>query len=67
VSAFMLQCILFIILLAADFTSAIYLFITLMITEVLMIFFVQIEFYKSLYEYLQMVEEVTSSSAIENL
>jgi len=62
VSSFMLRCILFIVLLTADFISNIYLFITLMITEVLMIFFVQIEFYKSLYEYLQVVEEVTFSS-----
>ena len=35
VSAFMLRCIFFIILLAVDFTSAVYLFIVLMLTEVL--------------------------------
>ena len=43
-SAFMLRCVLFIILLAVDFISDIYLFITLMITEVIMMFLVQLEF-----------------------
>jgi len=49
VSAFMLRCVFFIILLAADFTSSIYLFIVLMLTEVLMIFFVQAEFNKKFF------------------
>ena len=46
VSSFMLRCIFFIILLAADFTSDIYLFIVLLLTEVIMIFLVQLEFNK---------------------
>ena len=46
VSSFMLRCVFFIILLAADFTSDIYLFIVLLLTEVIMIFFVQLEFNK---------------------
>ncbi len=49
VSAFMLRCILFIILLAVNFISDIYLFITLMITEVIMMFLVQAEFNKKFY------------------
>jgi hypothetical protein len=46
----MLRCVLFIILLAIDFTSSVYLFITLMITEVLMVFFVQLEFNRQFYQ-----------------
>jgi len=49
VSAFMLRCVLFIILLAVDFISDIYLFITLMITEVIMMFLVQMEFNKKFF------------------
>ena len=48
-SAFMLRCVLFIILLAVDFISDIYLFITLMITEVIMMFLVQLEFNKKFF------------------
>jgi len=49
VSAFMLRCVLFIILLSVDFISDIYLFITLMITEVIMMFLVQAEFNKKFF------------------
>ncbi len=49
VSAFMLRCVLFIILLAVNFISDIYLFITLMITEVIMMFLVQLEFNKKFF------------------
>tara|TARA_R110002050_G_scaffold208134_1_gene344150 strand:- start:156 stop:539 length:384 start_codon:yes stop_codon:yes gene_type:complete len=44
VSSFMLRCILFIILLAADITSDIFLFIIIFITEAMMIFAAQIIF-----------------------
>jgi hypothetical protein len=50
VTCFMLRCIFFIILLAVDFTSAIYLFIILMITEVIMMFLIQLEFNKRFYK-----------------
>jgi hypothetical protein len=45
----MLRCVLFIILLAVNFISDIYLFITLMITEVIMMFLVQLEFNKKFF------------------
>jgi hypothetical protein len=45
----MVRCVLFIILLSVDFVSAIYLFITLMITEVIMMFLVQAEFNKAFF------------------
>jgi hypothetical protein len=60
VTSFMLRCILFIILLAADFISDIYLFITLMITEVIMMFLVQLEFNKNTYA--TVVSTVTGTS-----
>ena len=44
ISGFLLRCILFIIILAADFESTIYMFITLLITEVSVIFLVTIQF-----------------------
>ena len=44
VCSFFLRCIFFIILLAAEFTSSIYMFIVLMITEVLMIFLIHLLF-----------------------
>ena len=47
VFAFFVRCILFIIVLAVEFTSAIYMFITLMITEVLLMFFLQLQFNSS--------------------
>jgi hypothetical protein len=43
ISSFLLRCIFFIIVLAVDFTSSIYMFIVLMITEVLMMFFLQLQ------------------------
>ena len=49
VSSFLLRCILFIILLAVNFISDIYLFVTLMITEVVTIFLIQAEFNKRFY------------------
>jgi len=49
VSAFMLRCILFLIILAADFESSIYMFITLFLTEVLLMFLIQLEFNKRFY------------------
>ena len=45
-SAFILRCILFLILLAIELSSSIYLFITLMITEVLMMVAIQVQFFK---------------------
>ena len=44
VVAFLLRCVFFIILLAAEFTSSIYMFIVLMITEVFMIFLIHLQF-----------------------
>ena len=44
VVSFFIRSLLFLILLAADFISSVYMFITLMITEVLMIFFLQLQF-----------------------
>ena len=49
VTAFLLRCILFIILLATDLTSDIYLFVTLFLTEVLMILLISIELNKAFY------------------
>ena len=48
-TAFVARCILFMVLLALDFTSAVYLFCTLFFTEVLMIFLIQLEFNKHFY------------------
>ena len=47
--SFFLRCILFLILLAADITSDIYLFIVLFLTEVLLFFYVAIELNKNFY------------------
>ena len=44
VLSFFLRCILFIIILAVEFVSSIYMFITLMITEVFLLFFLQLQF-----------------------
>ena len=44
VVSFFVRCILFIIILAADFVSSVYMFITLMITEVFLLFFLQLQF-----------------------
>ena len=44
--AFTLRCILFLVLLAIELSSSIYLFITLMITEVIMMIAIQIQFFK---------------------
>mmetsp|Transcript_40661 Transcript_40661/g.56506 ORF Transcript_40661/g.56506 Transcript_40661/m.56506 type:complete len:1260 (+) Transcript_40661:1007-4786(+) len=44
--AFVLRCILFLILLAIELSSSIYLFITLMITEVFMMIAIQFQFHK---------------------
>ena len=44
VPSFLLRCIFFIIILAGDFTSAIYMFIVLMVTEVFMMFLAQLQF-----------------------
>ena len=44
--SFLLRCILFVILLAADFVSSVYLFITLMITEVIPMTILLIQFYR---------------------
>ena len=49
VTAFLLRCVLLLILLAIDLTSDIYLFITLMITEVLMMLLIAIELNKGFY------------------
>ena len=50
VSSFFLRCIFFIILLAAEFTSSIYMFIVLMITEVFMIFLIHLQFNEKYYK-----------------
>ncbi len=60
VTSFMLRCILFIILLAVNFISDIYLFITLMITEVIMMFLVQMEFNKN--TYISVASAITGST-----
>ena len=44
VLSFFVRCILFIIILAADFVSSVYMFVTLMITEVFLLFFLQLQF-----------------------
>ena len=44
--AFTLRCILFLILLAIELSSSIYLFITLMITEVILMIAIQIQFFR---------------------
>ena len=49
VLSFFLRSILFIIILAAEFKSSIYMFITLMITEVLVMFFLQLQFNFSIF------------------
>ena len=49
VTSFLLRCVLFIILLASDITSDIYLFITLLLTEVLMILLISLELNKGFY------------------
>eukprot|EP00008_Paramoeba_atlantica_P010747 CAMPEP_0201480978 /NCGR_PEP_ID=MMETSP0151_2-20130828/5324_1 /ASSEMBLY_ACC=CAM_ASM_000257 /TAXON_ID=200890 /ORGANISM="Paramoeba atlantica, Strain 621/1 / CCAP 1560/9" /LENGTH=1727 /DNA_ID=CAMNT_0047862983 /DNA_START=164 /DNA_END=5347 /DNA_ORIENTATION=+ len=47
VLSFFLRSILFIIILAVDFKSSIYMFITLMITEIFLLFFLQLQFNSS--------------------
>ena len=49
VLSFFVRCILFIIVLAVEFKSSIYMFITLMITEVFLLFFLQLQFNSSLF------------------
>ena len=44
VVSFFVRCILFIIILAVDFVSSVYMFVTLMITEVFLLFFLQLQF-----------------------
>ena len=47
VLSFFVRCILFIIILAVEFVSSVYMFITLMITEVFLLFFLQLQFNSS--------------------
>ena len=47
VLSFFIRSLLFIIILAADFVSSVYMFITLMITEVILLFFLQLQFNSS--------------------
>jgi hypothetical protein len=44
VVSFLARCIFFIIVLSANFTSSVYMFIVLMLTEVMMMFFIGIQF-----------------------
>ena len=44
VLSFLIRCVLFIIILAVEFVSSVYMFITLMITEVFLLFFLQLQF-----------------------
>ena len=44
VLSFFIRCVLFVIILAVEFKSSIYMFITLMITEVFLLFFLQLQF-----------------------
>ena len=52
VLSFFIRCILFIIILAADFVSSVYMFVTLMITEVFLLFFLQLRFNSSYLRFL---------------
>ena len=47
VLSFFVRCVLFIIILAVEFVSSVYMFLTLMITEVLLLFFLQLQFNSS--------------------
>ena len=47
VLSFFVRCILFIIILAVEFVSSVYMFITLMITEIFLLFFLQLQFNSS--------------------
>ena len=47
VLSFFVRCILFVIILAVEFVSSVYMFITLMITEVFLLFFLQLQFNSS--------------------
>ena len=59
VTSFLLRCVLFIILIAADFTSDIYLFITLFLTEVVMILLISLELNKAFYN--SVIDAVTET------
>ena len=47
VLSFFVRCVLFVIILAVEFVSSVYMFITLMITEVFLLFFLQLQFNSS--------------------
>ena len=62
VLSFFIRCILFIIILAVEFVSSVYMFVTLMITEVFLLFFLQLRFNSS-YARLLGGSSVSSSSS----
>ena len=62
--SFLVRCILFIIILAVDFVSSVYMFITLMITEVFLLFFLQLQFN---FPHVQALLGGSSSGSTENV
>ena len=62
VLSFFLRCILFIIVLAVEFKSSIYMFVTLFITEVLVTFFLQLQFNSSFFRPLTSTSSSTHGS-----
>ena len=62
--SFLIRCILFVILLAADFVSSVYLFITLFVTEIIPMTILLIQFYR--YNILRVIGNATSTSTLNS-